>query len=161
MGKAHESFGKKETRTKQEKKRKEKEKKRLERKENKGGGSLEDMIAYVDEFSNLTSTPPDPANRKVVNTEDIVIGVPRNQEQDSEESVLRGIVSFFDTTKGFGFIRDLTNRRDIYVHVSDLLEPIRENQEVTFDVAKGPKGFSAKNVKVIRQSQEPIAEKPE
>jgi len=70
MAKGRETYGKKDVRTKQEKKRKEKEKKRLERKESKGSGNLDDMIAYVDEFGNITSTPPDQSQRTTVNLED-------------------------------------------------------------------------------------------
>lgn len=151
MGRAHESFSKKEVRTRQEKKRKEKEKKRTERKENKGGSGLDDMIAYVDEFGNLSSTPKDPTERKAVNLEDISIGVPRNQQQDAAELVNTGMVTFFDNSKGFGFIRDLTTRKDIFVHINDLLEPIKENQKVTYDIMKGPKGLNAKNVKILRE----------
>ena len=131
MGRSHETFGKKETRTKQEKKRKEKEKKRIERKENKSG-SFEDMIAYVDEFGNITSTPPDPSLKKEINPEEIELGAARNTELNSEQLIRNGIVSFFDESKGFGFIKDLQNRQDVYVHANGLLEPIRENNKVTF-----------------------------
>jgi cold shock CspA family protein len=149
MGRSHETFGKKETRTKQEKKRKEKEKKRIERKENKSG-SFEDMIAYVDEFGNITSTPPDPSLKKEINPEEIELGAARNTELNSEQLIRNGIVSFFDESKGFGFIKDLQNRQDVYVHANGLLEPIRENNKVTFELAKGPKGFYAVNVKISR-----------
>lgn len=159
MGRAHESFSKKEVRTRQEKKRKEKEKKRTERKENKGGSGLDDMIAYVDEFGNISSTPKDPSERKAVNLEDITIGVQRNLQQDARELVNTGVVTFFDTSKGFGFIRDLATGKDIFVHVNDLLEPIKENQKVTFDTIRGLKGLNAKNVKVQREENRPEIKK--
>ncbi|MBA4322888.1 MAG: DNA-binding protein, partial [Odoribacter sp.] len=61
MGRPQETFNKKEVRNKKEKKRKEKEKKRLIRKETGKTSSFDDMIAYVDEFGMLSSTPPDPS----------------------------------------------------------------------------------------------------
>lgn len=148
MGRAHETFGKKEVRTKKEKKRKEKEQKRLDRKENKGGGGLDDMIAYVDELGNITSTPPDQSQRSTIKAEDINLGVPRNSSSEEDGPVRIGIVTFFDTTKGFGFIRDSMNRQDIFVHVNNLLEPIKENNKVSYEIIRGPKGFNAINVKI-------------
>lgn len=150
MAKGRESYGKKDVKSKQEKKRKEKEQKRLERKENKGSGSSDDMIAYVDEFGNITSTPPDKTLRTSVNPEDIVIGVPRNQEPDPATLIRTGTVSFFDDSKGFGFIKDSETKQDIFVHTSNLLEPIKEGNLVTFEVVRGLKGPSAVNVKVKR-----------
>jgi hypothetical protein len=60
MSRSHETFGKKEVRKKQEKKRKAKEQKRARKKDEGGRNSFEDMIAYVDEFGKITSSPPDP-----------------------------------------------------------------------------------------------------
>ena len=62
MGRSQETSNKKEVKNKKDKKRKEKEKKRLIRKES-GKSSFADMIAYVDEFGKITSTPPDPAKK--------------------------------------------------------------------------------------------------
>ena len=59
MGRSQETFHKKEVRSKKEKKRKEKEAKKLARKENATGGGLDDMMAYVDEFGNIVSEPPE------------------------------------------------------------------------------------------------------
>ena len=60
MGRSQETFHKKEVRNKKEKKRKEKEAKKLARREHEKKGSLDDMIAYVDENGMITDTPPDP-----------------------------------------------------------------------------------------------------
>jgi len=46
------------------------------------GKTLDEMLAYVDENGNITSTPPDPEKRKVVNAEDIDIGVPKREAED-------------------------------------------------------------------------------
>jgi cold shock CspA family protein len=151
MGKARETFGKKDVRSKKEKKRKEKEQKRLERKENKSSGNLDDMIAYVDEFGNITSTPPDKSQRTTVMAEDIAVGIPKGAEPGPDDYIRNGIVSFFDDSKGFGFIKDSANQQDIFVHVNGLLEPIKEGNKVTFEIIKGTKGLNAINVKVNRE----------
>jgi cold shock protein len=61
----------------------------------------------------------------------------------------KGIVKFFNETKGFGFIKDNETSQDIFVHVTGLVDTIRENDEVSFDVTEGRKGLNAINVKVI------------
>lgn len=150
MGRSHESFGKKDVRSKQEKRRKEKEKKRIERKESKGSNSLDDMIAYVDEFGNITDTPPDVSQRTTVEVEDINVSIPKAAEPDPADLIRTGVVSFFDESKGFGFIKDLASRQDLFVHANGLLEPIKEGNQVVFEVIKGLKGPNAINVKIKR-----------
>jgi len=58
-----------------------------------------------------------------------------------------GKVKFFNEAKGFGFIRDNDTDEEYFVHVSGLIEPIRENDEVTFDLKEGRKGLNAIDVK--------------
>lgn len=60
-----------------------------------------------------------------------------------------GTVKFFNETKGFGFIKPNSGGEDIFVHVSGLIDEIRENDRVTFEVQNGRKGLNAVNVKVI------------
>jgi len=60
-----------------------------------------------------------------------------------------GTVKFFNDQKGFGFISQSENRSDIFVHVSGLIDEIRENDQVQYDVEEGKKGLNAINVKVI------------
>lgn len=59
MGRSQNSFMKKQRERQKQKKKDEKEQRKQERKESSTGGDLDDMIAYVDEFGNITSTPPD------------------------------------------------------------------------------------------------------
>jgi CspA family cold shock protein len=59
-----------------------------------------------------------------------------------------GLVKFFNETKGFGFIKPESGE-DIFVHVSGLIDEVRENDRVTFEVQDGRKGLNAINVKVI------------
>ena len=60
-----------------------------------------------------------------------------------------GTVKFFNATKGFGFIKQNDDQSEIFVHVSGLIDEIRENDTVTFTVEQGRKGLNAVNVKVI------------
>ncbi|MFN3996266.1 MULTISPECIES: cold-shock protein [Algoriphagus] len=59
-----------------------------------------------------------------------------------------GTVKFFNETKGFGFIVDNASGEEIFVHVSGLVDTIREGDKVTFDTERGKKGMNAINVKV-------------
>ncbi|KAF5059772.1 Cold shock protein [anaerobic digester metagenome] len=61
----------------------------------------------------------------------------------------KGTVKFFNDQKGFGFIKDNDSNNEYFVHVSGLIDEIRENDEVTFDLKEGRKGLNAVNVKVI------------
>jgi CspA family cold shock protein len=58
-----------------------------------------------------------------------------------------GTVKFFNESKGFGFIFQENNNTDIFVHSTGLLDTIRENDKVVFDVEKGKKGLTAVNVR--------------
>ena len=150
MAKSQEKFGKKEKEKKKIQKQKEKEEKREERKANsKKGASLDEMMAYVDENGNISSTPPDPSKRRVVNQEDIVLGVPKQAEPDPADLIRTGTVTFFNDAKGFGFIKDSTTQESIFVHVNNLSQAIKENDKVTFEVEKGMKGPIAVRVSII------------
>ncbi len=54
-----------------------------------------------------------------------------------------GTVKFFNHAKGFGFITVKDTEEEIFVHTSNLIDQINENDKVTFDVEKGDKGLSA------------------
>ena len=148
MGKSQETFAKKEKEKKKLKQRQDKQEKMEERKANgKKGKSLDEMMAYIDENGNISSTPPDPRKKKVFKQEDVIIGVPK-QEPVSEADLIRtGVVTFFNDAKGFGFIKDLVTQESVFVHINQLQEQIKESDKVTFEVEMGPKGPSAVNVK--------------
>ncbi|HEY5500344.1 MAG TPA: cold shock domain-containing protein [Bacteroidales bacterium] len=59
-----------------------------------------------------------------------------------------GTVKFFNESKGFGFIKDAESSKEYFVHVSGLIDKIKENDEVTFDIQEGKKGLNAVNVKL-------------
>lgn len=61
----------------------------------------------------------------------------------------KGTVKFFNESKGFGFISEEDSNKEHFVHVSGLIDEIREGDEVEFDLQEGKKGLNAVNVKVI------------
>ena len=60
-----------------------------------------------------------------------------------------GTVKFFNTVKGFGFIKDNQNEKEYFVHVTQCKDQIKENDKVIFELKEGPKGLSAINVKLV------------
>jgi len=150
MARSQETFNKKEVRNKKEKKKKEKEKKRLARKEGEKKSGLDDMIAYVDEHGNISSTPPDPTKKKDIKLEDIEVGIPASDSAEDSDPIREGIVTFFNDSKGFGFIKDKETKESVFVHVNNVLEDIKEGNAVTFEVEMGHKGPIAVQVKLSK-----------
>ena len=144
-----ETWNKKEREKKKKQNRKDKEEKKQERREN-NKNNPESMIAYLDENGNLSSKPPDPRKKIIVNVEDIEIGVPRQEELSPEDLIRTGIVTFFNNEKGYGFIKDLQTQESVFVHANSLSEPIKENNKVSYEVETGPKGLNAVNVKLVK-----------
>ncbi|WP_424494042.1 cold-shock protein [Salinimicrobium sp. GXAS 041] len=151
MGRSQETSNKKEKEKKKLKKKQEKELKRKERKANSDKGkSLEDMLVYVDENGHLTDTPPDPAKKKKIKAEDIQLGAAKREEVEPEDLIRKGTVTFFNESKGYGFIKDLGNQESIFVHVNGLEDEITEGNKVTFETEMGQKGLNAINVKLLK-----------
>ena len=150
MGRSQETFNKKEVRNKKEKKRKEKAAKRLARKEGEKKSSLDDMIAYVDENGMLTSAPPEPGKKKEeVKLEDIEVSVPRGSAVE-EDPIKKGLVSFFNDSKGFGFIKNMDTKQDVFVHINNVIGDIKEGNLVTYEVEMGQRGPTAVNVQISK-----------
>lgn len=142
--------GKRDLQKKKEQKKKDKLKRKEERKAN-ASGDFDDMIAYVDENGNLTDTPPDPAAKKQnIDVETIQVSVPRREEE--EEPDLIGCVEYFNSDKGYGFIKDLNNKNQYFFHISNAPESITEGNQVTFELERGQKGFNAVNIQLVKQS---------
>lgn len=149
MSKSQQSWNKKEREKQKQRERKLKEERKQDRKENaKKGKSLEDMMAFIDEDGNLSSTPPDPRKKREIKLEDIEIGVPK-LKADSGQFIRTGTVTFFNESKGYGFIQDQENHQSVFVHVNSCNDPIKEQSKVTFEVERGPKGANAVNVTLI------------
>lgn len=142
------SWNKKERENKKKEQRQKKAEKRLEKKENPAKNkSLEDMLAYLDENGNIVSTPPDAGRKKTeVKLEDIEIGVPKQKPMSPEELIRKGTITFFKQNKGFGFIEDHVTAQRVFVHQSAASFPLEEGLKVTYEIERGPKGFTAVNV---------------
>jgi len=150
MGKSQETWNKKEREKQKQKDKKEKEQRKQGRKENaKKGKSLEEMMAYIDENGNISSTPPDPKRRKEIRAEDIEIGVPKQIPIDPKDLIRKGTVTFFNESKGYGFIKDEVSQQSVFVHVNSCNELIQERSKVTFEIEMGPKGANAVNVSLV------------
>jgi CspA family cold shock protein len=63
--------------------------------------------------------------------------------------MIKGTVKFFNDAKGFGFVTEEVSNKEHFVHISGLIDEIREGDEVEFDLEEGRKGLNAVNVKVI------------
>ena len=147
MGKSQETFSKKEKEKKRLKKRKDKLAKREERKANPKK-TFEESIAYIDENGNFTDTPPDKSKRTVIKAEDIEIGVP-TRENENDDPIKSGKVEFYNDEKGYGFIKEDVTNDKYFVHVSSLNGDIGENDKVSFELERGPKGLNAVRVNKI------------
>lgn len=149
MAKSQETWNKKDREKKKQISKKDKAARKLERQENnKEGKSFDDMLAYLDENGNLSSTPPDPKKKININAEDIEIGVPRQKEMDPAELIRKGTVTFFNEGKGYGFIKDQQTQESVFVHANGLLDQVKENSKVTFEVEMGQRGPTAVRVKL-------------
>jgi len=146
MAKSQQSFLKKEKEKKRLKKRKEKLEKKNARKAQKEENGVDDMIAYVDENGNPTDTPPDPTKKKKIKTEDIEISVPK-KEKIQTDVIHHGKVEFFNTAKGYGFIKDNETKESYFVHINGCLDQIADADKVYFELERGAKGMNAVKVK--------------
>ena len=148
MAKSQQTYNKKEKEKAKLKKREDKQKRREARKADKTPGI---EFAYVDHNGNLVDTPPDPSLKIEIDPEDIILGIPPKEEGDREEfnPVRKGKVSFYDPSKGFGFIVDDENNEKYFTHVSGIIDEIAENDAVTFELEKGQRGMNAVRVQKI------------
>src|SRR5689334_18940281 len=105
MARGKQTFNKSEREKKKRKERKDKEERREDRKANNNKGkSFEEMLAYVDEYGRLSNTPPDPTRKININVEDIQVSTSRQPEVELQDGERTGVVSFFNESKGYGFI---------------------------------------------------------
>ncbi|QHV94597.1 cold-shock protein [Spirosoma endbachense] len=143
-----ETFSKKEKEKQRQKKRKDKQEKREDRKANaQKGQPLDQMLAYVDENGNISSTPPDPRRKRQINEEDIQLGVAKQEQEAAPDVIRQGVVTFFNASKGYGFIKDLQSQDSIFVHINALIDPINEQDKVSFSITRTPKGPNAIDVR--------------
>ena len=140
------SYNKKERQKKKQKRKKEKAERREQRKLD---GKKPAEFMYVDEDGNLTETPPDPTKKKKEYAlEDIEISVSKSEKSDQSNFIRSGMVKFFNTEKGYGFIVDMDTKDSFFVHVENIIDEIKDNDRVTFEIGKGPRGPVAVSVKL-------------
>ena len=151
MGRSQETFNKKEVRNKKLKKKKDKEAKKLARKEEEKSGSLDDMIMYLDDEGNFTDAPPDPTKKKkIIKAADMMVSTPKQADVDPADIIRKGVVAFFNDSKGYGFIRDTETKESVFVHINNCEDDLKENNMVTFEVEMGQKGPNAVKVKLAK-----------
>lgn len=141
------SFNKRELEKKKEQKKKEKQ---LRKEERKAGGtkSFGDMIAYVDENGVITNTPPDQSKKQEVDLESILISTPKKSEIDFKP--LNGKVEYFNSNKGFGFIKDTDNAEKYFFYIGNAPTEISEGDMVTFELERGERGMNATRIVLIK-----------
>lgn len=148
MGRAREAFNKKDREKAMLKKRKDKERRKEERKASSGKGKgMDDMFAYVDAYGNIVFTPPDPEHRPEILAKDIQISTSKKEDIKQDDLARTGIVTLFNDAKGYGFIRDDRSQESIFVHVNELISPVKVNDKVSFEIRTSPKGLNAVKVK--------------
>ena len=131
MARSQETYSKKENEKKRIKKKQDKQEKREERKANAvKGKSLDDMMAYIDEDGNLSSTPPDPRRKKIVKSEDMQIRPPRQTATDPADLIRTGTVTHFNDSKGYGFIKDSQTKESNSFNIIALEGPLKETNKV-------------------------------
>lgn len=149
MGRSQETYSKKENEKKKQQKRKEKQERKEERKANSNKGkSFEEMLAYVDENGQLTSTPPDPNKKKILNLDDIQLGA-KIETFEVVDKVRNGTIISFIESKGYGFIKDDRTQENIFFHVNGLLTQVKERDKVSFETEQGKKGLNAISVRAL------------
>lgn len=146
-----ESFAKKEKAKKKAKSKKDKALKMKERKTNNNKGKpLEDMMAYIDEDGNLSSTPQDIKKKKEISLEEIQLGAAPITEEIVASNT--GTVSFFNEAKGYGFIIETQTGENIFMHSNHLMQPVKERDRVSFQKEKSEKGYNAVKIKKLNNN---------
>lgn len=141
------SFGKRENEKKKQAKRLEKQKRKEERQAG-GSSSPDEMIAYVDENGNISSTPPEVRKKEEVKLEDIAIATPK--KEDTGPEILRGRVEYFNTDKGYGFIKDTASTEKYFFHISSAPAAIAEGNIVAFELERGQRGLNAVRIELTK-----------
>jgi cold shock CspA family protein len=131
-----------------EEKRKEKQL-RKEQRQSAGTSSFDDMIAYQDEFGQFHDTPPEKPKEEI-DVNDIEISIPKQSEMADDDLPLSGCVDYFNSSKGFGFIKADDSQEKFFFHISMAPDNIAEGDKVTFETERGPRGMNAVNIIIIK-----------
>jgi len=140
------SFNKKEREKKRQKKKRDKA---FKREQKKAEDNKPPEFMYVGEDGNLTTEKPDSALRKKTSLEDVQISTQKSEKSTESKFSKTGVVKFFNTEKGYGFIDEQGGGESYFVHVDSLVDRVNEGDRVVFEVGKGPKGPIATGVKLV------------
>lgn len=141
------SFGKRENEKKKVAKRLEKQRRKADR-QTGGTASADEMIAYVDENGRITSTPPEERVKTEVKLEDIEIATPKRGDEEPE--FMEGRVDYYNSDKGYGFIREQATGEKYFFHVTAAPEGIGEGRIVRFTTERGPRGPQAAGISFVK-----------
>lgn len=137
--------GKRDREKAKQQKRQDKQKRKEERLSG-GTTSFEDMIAYVDENGMLHSTPPEKPKEQI-DPSTIAVSVPKQEAIELEPE--SGVVEYFNSSKGYGFIKDSQNEEKYFFHISEAPESIEEGDNVTYEIERGTRGLNAVRISII------------
>jgi cold shock CspA family protein len=85
-----------------------------------------------------------------VKAKNIEIDIPKKEDVEEEfDPVRKGKVSFFNESKGYGFVPDTETNEKHFMHISGIIDDIIENDKVTFELEKGQRGMNAVKVKKV------------
>ena len=90
------------------------------------------------------------SKKRVINSEDIEISVSKKEDLEPIDPVRKGTVTFFNDSKGYGFIKDHDSQDSVFVHINGLEDDVREGDKVTFETEMGQKGLNAIKVKLLK-----------
>lgn len=146
MSKSRNTFQKQEREKKQQQKRKIKQEKKAQKKEGNASTSLEDMMVYVDENGNFSSTPPKEKDETMeIDASQIDVSTPKSTAPDMDAE-RRGVVKFYNEQKGFGFIIPQGSQEQYFFHGSSVKGVVKDHDKVKFKLEKGEKGLNAVDV---------------
>ncbi len=142
MAKSQLTFNKKERAKKKQQKKKEKQERReINKSNNNKGKSMEEMFAYVDEFGNISDTPPTQVYK--FKEEDLLRPV------ESEDEFLFGKVSYYNETGNYGFIRDNETRETVYFNDKLAGMVLTLNQKVKYKYTRTKQGNQISEVELM------------
>lgn len=120
--------------------------KRKEERQSSGTRSFDEMLAYVDQFGVLHTTPQEKLKDEM-DVSTIAVSTPKQEYIEIEP--LNGRVEHFNTTKGYGFIKDLNSNEKYFFHISVAPDSLVEGDKVSFELERGARGMNAVNISII------------
>lgn len=142
MAKSQPTFQKQErAKRKQQKKREKQERREINKMNNDKGKSFEEMFAYVDEFGNISDTPPTQVYK--FKEEDLL------RPADPEDEFYYGKVSYYNEDGHYGFIRDNETRETVYFNDTLAGKVLTLNQKVKYKSKRTKQGYQISEVETI------------